>query len=64
MNTKPLSEAQDEDARHALAALQRAAVQARQLAVQTQTAIVVMRNGKITLEHPDPTSLNHKSLDA
>ena len=63
MNTKPLSQAQDEDARHVLAALQRAGTRAKQLAVQTQTAIVIMRDGKMIIEQPDAIQLNHSPLD-
>ncbi len=56
MNLKPLSEAQDDDVRQVLDALQRAANQAKKIALQTQTAIVVMRDGKIMFE-----SANNKS---
>lgn len=63
MNTTPLSQAQDEDARHILAALQRAGTRAKQLAVQTQTAIVIMRDGKMVIEKPDATQLSHTPLD-
>lgn len=50
MNNKPISLARDEDARNALAALERAAIRARQIAAQTQTAIVVVRNGQLIKE--------------
>ncbi len=50
MNNKPISLARDEDARNALAALERAALRARQIAAQTQTAIVVVRNGQLIKE--------------
>ena len=52
MNPKPLSEARDEDARHLMAALIRAGESARRLAFQTQTNIVVVRNGKMVIEVP------------
>lgn len=52
MNPKPLSEARDEDARHVMAALIRAGESARRLAFQTQTSIVVFRNGKMVIEVP------------
>ena len=52
MNKKPLSEAKDEDARNATAALERAAKRAREIAARTQTEIVVMRDGKIVKEYP------------
>jgi hypothetical protein len=58
MNTKPLSQAQDEDVRHVLAALQRATVRARQLAAQTQTGIVIMRDGEIIIEQPEALHRN------
>lgn len=38
MNTKPLEQAQDDDLRQSLAAMQRAAQRARELAAQTGTA--------------------------
>lgn len=55
MNPKPLSEARDEDVRNVMAALQRAAKRARAIAIQTQTELVVVRNGKLIREIPsDP----------
>jgi len=39
---KPLSEARDADARHIVAALRRAASNARQLAAQTHTKLVIV----------------------
>jgi ABC-type enterochelin transport system substrate-binding protein len=54
MNPKPISEAHDEDARNATAALKRAAQRARTVAEQTNTAIIIiMRDGKITRVTPD-----------
>ncbi len=53
MNPKPLSQARDEDARNVTAALQRAGQRARTIATQTQTAIVVVRNGKLIRETPN-----------
>lgn len=43
-NTKPLSQARDADARHTVAALHRAAHNARQLAAQTHTPLIVVNN--------------------
>jgi hypothetical protein len=66
MNTKPLNQARDEDARHVEAALLRAAKRARVLAAQTQTNLVVVRNGRlvkdaITVDEADPPgSVNAK----
>ena len=42
----------DEDLKGALAALRRAAQRAREIARQTGTAIVVMRDGKLVREIP------------
>jgi len=53
MNPKPISEARDEDAKNATAALKRAAQRARIVAEQTNTAIIIMRDGKITRLTPD-----------
>ncbi|MEO5365766.1 MAG: hypothetical protein H7831_05325 [Magnetococcus sp. WYHC-3] len=55
MNNKPLSQARDEDARHVEQALERAARRAREIAVQTRTALVVVRDGRLVREHPSQT---------
>ncbi|MET3106143.1 hypothetical protein AAKU67_000621 [Oxalobacteraceae bacterium GrIS 2.11] len=55
MNSKPLSQARDADLRNALGALIRAGHRARLLAQQTQTQIVVVRDGKIITEIPGET---------
>lgn len=47
MTQKDLSKARNPDLRASLAALQRAARMARQIAIQTDTAIVVVQNGKV-----------------
>lgn len=47
MNTQDLSKAKNPDLRASLAALQRAAKEARKIAIQTDTHIVVMENGKL-----------------
>lgn len=52
MNPKPLSESRDEDVRNITAAFKRAALRARIVAAQTNTCIVVVRNGKIVKETP------------
>ena len=46
MTQQDLSKAKDADLRASLAAMQRAAEMARQTAIQTNTALVVVRNGK------------------
>jgi len=48
----PVSRLPDEDMQKVPAALARAAKRARELAQQTGTAIVVMRNGKLVREIP------------
>lgn len=47
MNTRPISESQDADLRGSMAALERAAQRAREIATQTGTAIVVSHHGVI-----------------
>jgi hypothetical protein len=49
MNHKPLSQAKDPDVRNIMAAAQRAAQRARDVAKQTNTPLVVQRNGKMML---------------
>lgn len=51
MNTQPLNQAKDEDARQVEIALRRAAQKARQLAAQTDTPLVVVRDGQLMVEH-------------
>lgn len=46
MTQQDLSKAKNADLRGSLAAMQRAAEMARQTAIQTNTALVVVRNGK------------------
>lgn len=47
MNPVPLSEANDEDAKYVLVALMRAAARAREIAIQTNTHLVIMQDGKL-----------------
>ncbi|MDE2420200.1 MAG: hypothetical protein KGO49_03325 [Gammaproteobacteria bacterium] len=47
MNTKPISQAKDPDLRNAQAAMNRAGQAARKIAIQTNTALVVVRNGQL-----------------
>jgi hypothetical protein len=47
MTPQELDKAHSADLRASLAALRRAAQQARELAVQTHTAIVIVKNGKV-----------------
>lgn len=44
----------DEDPKTVMAALLRAAKRAREIARQTNTSIVVVRDGKIVVEPPGP----------
>jgi hypothetical protein len=48
MTHKDLSKAKNPDLRASFVALQRAAAIAREIAIQTNTAIVIMKDGKIT----------------
>jgi hypothetical protein len=51
---KPLSEARDADARHIVAALRRAASNARQLAAQTHTKLIVVNKTNTALVNSQP----------
>jgi hypothetical protein len=53
INSKPSTEAFDEDVRNALAALERAALQARRIAGQTGTDLIVVKDGKLVREKID-----------
>lgn len=48
MKTKNISEAKDPDLRASATALQRAAELARKTAIQTDTNLVIVKNGKLT----------------
>ena len=52
MNNKPLDKAKHDDVRHVDAALRRAAEKARELARQTQTPLVTVRDGRVISEVP------------
>jgi hypothetical protein len=54
---KPLSEARDADARHTVAALKRAAQNARLLAVQTHTKLVISTKESTQLTYLLPNVL-------
>jgi hypothetical protein len=47
MNTKDIANAKDPDVRASLEALKRAALMARQTAIQTDTELVIMKNGTL-----------------
>ena len=46
-NPKPISEAKDPDLRGAMAAMQRAALAAREIAKQTNTPLIIQVDGKL-----------------
>jgi len=47
MTTRDISEAKDADQRASMVALERAALAARIIAIQTDTAIIVHKDGKV-----------------
>ena len=53
MNKQPIEQAHDADLRFSSAALLRAALRARELAMKTGTAIVVSRDGKLEYLAPE-----------
>lgn len=57
MNKRPIETARDADLRGALAAMQRAAQRAREIARRTGTAIVVSKRGVIEHLSPDAPEL-------
>jgi len=57
MNTQPIEFARDSDLRLSQAALQRAALRARELAVQTGTFVVVTQHGVLTQINPAAQNL-------
>lgn len=60
MNTKPIDTARDTDLRQSVPAMHRAALRARELALQTGTAIVVSREG--VLQTLDPADASAASV--
>lgn len=62
-NTKTIDQAHTADLRGSWAALQRAARQARVLATQTDTELVVNRNGVIERIKPQPDSTNQRDQE-
>ena len=51
--TRDISEARNSDLRGSLAAMQRAAAEARRIAIETDTGIVVVRDGKTAIISAD-----------
>lgn len=48
MNSLDISQAKNPDLRASLAALQRASETARKVAIQTDTALIIVQDGKLT----------------
>ena len=57
---KDIREARDPAMRGSLAALERAAEDARRIAIQTGTELIVMRNGQICRLQPEEIALNNE----
>jgi len=53
MNPKPIEQAKDPVVRASLAAMERAARRAREVAARTGTRLVLVRDGKLVLVEPD-----------
>ncbi len=53
MNTRDVSEAKDPELRGSMAALQRAALMACQIGIQTNTSLVIVEDGKVALISAD-----------
>ena len=53
MKTKDISEAKDPDLRSSMAALLRASQQARQTAIQTNTDLIIAKDGKLVRISPE-----------
>ena len=62
MNTRDISEARDPDLRSSAVAIQRAALLARKVAIQTVTDLIVVQDGKLTRLSPEEleTSENYE----
>jgi hypothetical protein len=53
---RPIEQARNSDLRGSAAALTRAALRAREIAIRTQTALVVRRNGQLVHDHMNGTT--------
>jgi hypothetical protein len=47
MNPKPINQAKDPDIRNAQAAMNRAALAARKIAIQTNTSLIIVQSGQL-----------------
>jgi hypothetical protein len=63
VNKQPIETAHDADLRLSLQAMRRAAQRARELAMQTGTAIVVSRNGVVEHIRPHRETTNLQALE-
>lgn len=52
MNKRPIEEARDPDLRNSMAAMQRAARRAREIAALTGTSLIIYRNGQVVAVDP------------
>ncbi|MFO1375954.1 MAG: hypothetical protein U1F14_02990 [Steroidobacteraceae bacterium] len=52
MNKRPIEEARDPDLRNSMAAMQRAARRAREIAALTGTSLIIHRNGQVVAVDP------------
>ena len=59
MKMKDISEAKDPDLRASMAALQRAALQARKTAIQTGTNLVIVKDGQLLRISAEELSHGH-----
>lgn len=59
MNPKPISQATDPDIRNAQAAMNRTALVARKIAIQTNTPLIIVQSGQ--LREISPTELKLQS---
>jgi hypothetical protein len=63
MKTKDISEAKDPDLRASMAALQRAALQARKTAIQTGTNLVIVKDGQLLRISAEELSQQTEPMD-
>lgn len=62
MNPKPISHAKDPDIRNAQAAMNRAALAARKIAIQTNTSLIVVQNGQTREISPNELTQQSKNM--
>lgn len=63
MKTKDISEAKDPDLRASMVALQRASLLARKTAIQTNTHLVIVKDGQLLRLSADELRQQAKSTD-